>query len=603
MQRTQAASPPCAGEEVAMPTRLLPNDPSLEHLRKDAKRLLKAARAGDDDARARVREFHPESDAALARFVLADAQLVLARSYGFPSWATLKTHLKTIEPFVWNTPPPPRDPAALEEVFIRLAVLVYGDWQRSNRDRAHRLLDAHPELTRASVHAAAAAGDVAAVRACIDHEPGLINAKGGPLHWEPLLYACYSRMDDAADGSRSTLEVARLLLARRADPNAGFLWGANYAFTALTGAFGRGEDNMNEIPHPRALELARLLLDAGADPNDSQTLYNKHFEENDDHLELLFAYGLGTPKGDVWLSRVSHDEAVRSTMLVQELCWAAEHGYRHRVQLLLDHGVDANGRSVRNGRTAYEHALRAGNQRLADDLLQRGADRIELDPVETFAQLCIAGRAGEARARLAQDPTLLDRMGHLGRMDMLHRAVGRKQHDAVRLIVGLGVDVNGIVHGTGLDRTPLHNAAAFGDLDLVKLLIELGADPARRDSTYDAMPIGWAAYGRQRDTVMYLLPFAGIFEAVQFDAVERAAALLHENPSLARAVDDSGNPIVFYLHPEMERFDEMVTLLLAHGADLNARNREGQTRLDRALARGMIEFAERLRVYGARSAS
>jgi len=43
---------------------------------------------------------------------------------------------------------------------------------------------------------------------------------------------------------------------------------------------------------------------------------------------------------------------------------------------------------------------------------------------------------------------------------MLHRAVELKHHDGIRLIVGLGIDINGMVPGTGLDRTVLHNAAA-----------------------------------------------------------------------------------------------------------------------------------------------
>ena len=84
-----------------MPTRPLPNDPSLEHLRKEAKRLQKAARVGDPDALARVNEFHPR--AAGARWTLADAQLVTARSYGFTSWTTLKEYFAAIEPLVWST--------------------------------------------------------------------------------------------------------------------------------------------------------------------------------------------------------------------------------------------------------------------------------------------------------------------------------------------------------------------------------------------------------------------------------------------------------------------------------------------------------------------
>jgi ankyrin repeat protein len=561
-----------------MPTRLLPNDPSLEHLRKEAKRLHKAAAAGDADARAQVAEFHPEGDAVLHRFALADAQLVVARSYRFASWAKLKAHIEAIEPFVWNPPPLPRDPNNHVEVFIRLACLDYGFWQRTNPARARRLLDEHPEVSGATIYAAAAAGHVRAVRQMIERDPALAHARGGPLDWEPLLYACYSRFQ-ADDLEFSTIDVARELLARGADPNSGVMLGGNYTFTALTGAFGRGEDNMNQLPHPRALELARLLLDAGADPNDSQTLYNRHFEENDDHFHLLFEYGLG--------------------MLVQELCWAAEHGYRNRVKLLLNHGVDVNGASLRDGRTPYEAALRAGHTAVAEYLLTRGATKVELDPLETFAQSCIAGRRGEARARLAADPALLDRLGHEGRMAMLHRAVDKKSPDGIRLIVELGVDVNGIVHGSGLDRAPLHNAAVSGDLDLVNLLLDLGADPALRDATYHAAPIGWAAYGQHWRIVSHLMPMANIYDAVRMGGVERVRALLQEDPELVRRHNTDGDSLMFHLHPDHPRLAEMIQLLLAHGADINARNRAGQTVIERALARGAVEFAERLRAHGA----
>src|SRR5262249_55234557 len=160
--------------------------------------------------------------------------------------------------------------------------------------------------------------------------------------------------------------------------------------------------------------------------------------------------------------------------------------------------------------------------------------KVELDPTETFVQICIAGRRGEARARHAADPALLDRLGHEGRMAMLHRAVDRKSRDGIRLIVELGVDVNGLVHGTGYDRAPLHNAAGSGDVDLVTLLLELGADPSLREPTFHAAPIGWAAYGRHWHVVSCLMPFANIFDAVRLDGVERAALLLRDDPSLAR---------------------------------------------------------------------
>lgn len=580
-----------------MPTRPLPNDPSLEHLRKEAKRLAQRVRAGDATAIAQAREFHPRAAEAMTRFLLTDAQLAIARQYGFTSWPKLKAHLTAIERVAWHTPPPPTDAAPRDEVFVRLACLVYGAWQRSNIAKAERLLREHPGLASATIYSAAAAGDLEAVLAAVDRDPVLINMKGGPLDWPPLLYACYSRLDDAAP-KRSSLEVARVLLERGADPNAGFMWEGTYPFTALTGAFGRGEDNKNELPHPRCEALARLLLDAGADPNDTQTLYNRHFEPNDDHLKLLFSYGLGRDRGGPWI-RLAAPSFSLTDMLAEQLCWAAQHGFGDRVTLLAAHGVDVNAPSPRDGRTAYEQAILNGHLAIAEYLAQHGATRVELGRDDRFALACIAGRRDEVQTILAEDPALLDRLGYERRVALLHRAVNARRPDGVKLLVELGADVNGMIANSGLDRGPLHNAAAGGDLDMVKQLIALGADPAQRDQAFHSTPIGWARYGQHEDVVSYLAQYASIFDAVRCDAVARVAELLQQNPSLANAVDDDGDPLVFYLHPEMSRLEDIVGLLTAHGMDLKAPNRQGKTLLGLAIARGSMDFADVLRAHGA----
>jgi len=582
-----------------MPTRSLPNNPSLEHLRKDAKRLRSAVVAGEGAALGQVEEFYPRATRAIGRFSLADAQLVTARSYGFASWTKLKQHLIAIGPFIWNPSSLPA-PQSRADVFVRLACLTYAGWHRSNPAKALRMLSDDPELAHASIYTAAAVGDVAAVRKMLDSNPALVNAKGGSLRWAPLLYACYSRLD-AADANHSTLDVARLLLSRGGDPDAGFLLEGSYAFTALTGAFGRGEDWSNQPPHPECGALARLLLDAGADPNDGQALYNRHFEKDNDHLKLLFAYGLGHDKHGPWMKRLNDPSFNPASLLVIELCAAAQHNFVDRVQLLVDQGVDVNTPGLRNGRTPYEEAVRAGHQSIAAYLLDHGAKKIELDVLEAFALACISARHEEARGRLTEDPSLLERLGHEGRLDMLHRAVDAKQREGVRLIVELGVDVNGVVPGTGLDRGVLHNAAGGCGLEMVKLLLELGADPTLRDPIYHSTPIGWAFHNQQHDVVDYLLTFATIIDAVRCDGVERVAALLQQDPSLSNAKDEEGNPLASYLHPEMARLEEMLGILVAYGVPLNTRNKDGMTLLDRALARGWTDFANVLRRYGARS--
>jgi ankyrin repeat protein len=578
-----------------MPTRPLPNNPSLEHLRKDAKRLRAAASAGAGDALAMVKEFHPRADRVSGRFTLADAQMVTARSYGFASWATLKRHLSDIAPFVWNPPDVP-DATSTVDVFVRLACLTYSGLHPSP-ERARRMLADQPELPHANIYVAAAAGAVDVVGAMLDRDPGWVNRQGGPLNWRPLMYACYSRVE-AEHPIRSTLDVAGLLLSRGADPNSGVLLEGSYAFTALTGAFGRGEDWPNQPPHPDCDALARRLLDAGADPNDGQTLYNRHFRENDDHLRLLFAYGLGQDKGGPWVKRLNDRRFNPASLLAIELCAAAQHGFFERVKLLVAHGVDVNVRSLRTARTPYEEAVRAGHLEIGDYLVEHGAAKIALDPIETFALACIAGHRDEVRARLAADPSLLERLGHHGRMEMLHRATDATQRDGIRLIAGLGVDINGMVPGTGFDRTVLHNAAGWGNLETVKLLLELGADPNLRDLAFHATALGWALYNKQREIVDYLLSSASIFDAVRAGGVERVAVLLHEDPSLADARDQWGQPLVFRLNPDDSRLKEMIRVLVAGGVNLNARDEKGRALVDVALANGLTEFATVLRAHG-----
>ncbi len=480
-----------------MPARSLPEDPSLENLKKRVKRLYKQVRAGDAEAVALVREFHPRAEAALAGFSLADAQLVAARGYGFASWPKLKQHLDAVGRFIWH-PPAPKRPRSPVDTFIRLSCLDYGVWLPSNAEEARQLLAEHPELARANIYAAAAAGDVDAVRAALAREPSLVNTKGGPLQWEPLLYACYSRLN-SADPNHSTLAVARLLLESGADPNAGFLWRGNIPpFTALTGAFGEGEDGQNQPPHQHRDALARLLLDAGADPNDEQTLYNRHFNRDDGHLELLFPYGLGRDKGGPWFRRLEQMHSP-ATIVAAELWSAARKSYFGRVKLLVGHGADVNAPGWRNGRTAYEEALMAGNLEIAEYLLQHGARKIELDRKDRLVAACIAGRRDEASALLRQEPAILEQLGPEGRAELLHRVVDANRPETIRFMVDNGFDVNGTTH-----NTPLHDAAIAGNLEMVKLLIELGADPTIRDPIYNATPLGWAEHSHQQHVIDYL---------------------------------------------------------------------------------------------------
>lgn len=79
-----------------MPTKWLPESANLRHLKHQAKDLLRDFRNGQMSAFQRIHEFHPKfadnpNDRMLSQtFALSDAQLTIAREYGYASWPRLK---------------------------------------------------------------------------------------------------------------------------------------------------------------------------------------------------------------------------------------------------------------------------------------------------------------------------------------------------------------------------------------------------------------------------------------------------------------------------------------------------------------------------------
>lgn len=464
----------------------LPSDPSLEHLKGQAKRLQRRVRAGDAVALALVRRLHPRPPEPVA-FTRAEAQLVVARGYGLLSWPTLREHLAVVDRFRRSPHSVPKleDPA---DEFLRLAALTYGADDPARPAAARELFAAEPGIARGSLHVAAAGGDVEAARALLACDLDAVNRQGGPYGWEPLLYLTYSRA-----GGDGALEVAGMLLDHGADPNAGFLWeGLVPPFTALTGALGRGEGD--PPPHRNGLDLARMLLEAGADPNDAQAIYNHASTPGDAWLELLLEFGLGRGDGGPWRARLGDQLPTPAQNLEDVLMWSAAHDMPERAQLVLAHGVEPDGRGTRHpileGRTGLETALLTGHTEVAALLRAAGAREPALDAAQRLEAAYMRGDAPvveRLRGRTPVSPSLIVRAAAHGRAD------------AVRLLVEHGANIN---HRDG--ATALHEAARRGDLELVKLLVALGADATIRDHEFDATPLGWADFFHRQTVSDYL---------------------------------------------------------------------------------------------------
>ncbi len=362
-----------------MPSIPLPENASLEHLKKQAKLVQDLVAAGDDGALGMVDEFHPRMTGAEAvdRFKRSDAQLIVSRLYGFSSWSTLRAHLRFAEEYGRSSPADDSSGDA-DDRFVTLACVSYSDHNPIERaELAGQMLVSDPDLASTSIASMAVAGNHQSIADLIREQPSLIDELCGPNRWPPLLYAAYSRID-RNEPSLSTLAVARLLLDQGADPNAGFLWrGLVPPFTALTGAFGHGE--ADQPPHPDAFALARLLLEAGADPNDGQTLYNNGLagSGHDDpaHLQLLVEFGLGTETSGPWYQRLGSQLTAPAELLYDELEVAAHRGLPNRMRYLLTLGLDLYRPVGRSRRTPRELAEHNGHLEVLAILDSAGPDR------------------------------------------------------------------------------------------------------------------------------------------------------------------------------------------------------------------------------------
>jgi ankyrin repeat protein len=485
-----------------MPLRDLPHRPSLEHLRNEARVLQRRLREGDVSALALARELHPRFLERAEGFRLSDAQLVVARSYGYSSWPKLKAYVEAINAYTRNPGRVgPQDEPAAE--LLRLACLTYGGDDLSNPARAAEMLRADPSLAAHSIYTAAAVGARQAAERMLRADRSLATASGGPFAWEPLMYVAYSRLV-SDDPRHSHVAVARLLLEHGANPHAGYLWDGTYLFTALTGALGYGEDSPNQPPHHESIALARLLLEAGADPNDDQTIYNRHFRPNNDYLELLLPHGLGKARRGPWPKRLGGHLAEPRQLLEDALVFAADKDdYADRVGLLLRHGVDPDGRGTQHpalqGMRPIERAHISGARRNFDLLLAAGARPPAADPADTLLGLCMQGQDEAVRREISRDPKLAAaaRERHPG---ALVDAAERGNIKGVTLLAEIGYDVN--VRRIG--QAALHLAAYAGNRDLCEVLLRLGADPNLVDNAFHAPASGWAQHAHHDELASWL---------------------------------------------------------------------------------------------------
>jgi ankyrin repeat protein len=552
---------------------------NLESLRKEAKRRLKTLRAGDPQEHDRLEQLHPGHKAVTLRVV----QHALALEYGFPTWAALKREME--ERALAARSHTERVTLFLEKSANRYNVAPgSAQWNTYEPDKptrgelAARLLARHPEIAHDSIHTAAAAHDIDAVRNFLAKDASLANQPGRPDRWTPLLRLAYTRLPIEAL-SHNAVAIATALLDHGADPNVGWSDSQNN-FTALTGVIGGGEGG--QTAHPQAESLARLLIARGADPFDRQALYNTSLGADSTFwLDLLWSESNKRGEAAKWTSF----PALGAANAVDYLLGNAVPHHPHRVEWLLQHGANANAVNAYSKESVIKHALVAGNQDVIALLVRHGAQRPALSAAEAFLSAVMQGDTATLRRLVDLHPEFLRRP------DAMFAVIQQRRGDIAELLLNLGTSPN-VADEKGFSA--LHFTTHCGAAGIATLLIARGADVDAVERRYNSTALGHANYQGRPEMVAVIAPFSRDIRGLCFaGAIDRLSELFAADRSLASAMS-RGEPPLFALPDDDERAVDVGELLLAHGADPSVKNAAGLTPAEAAKKRGLEEAAATL---------
>jgi ankyrin repeat protein len=461
------------------PTRSLPPRPNLDQQKKLAKELLASFRSGSAAAIARIRAHLPDKP----EISLADVQFVIAREYGFPSWARLNAHIEALG----HVGPDP-----VEQ--FREAV------ERRDSRAVRRILESD-----------------AAARAAIDRPlfaygaPALVNVAGSgdTALIEALLDfgADPNRRSDWWAGGWHPLHTARgaeaaLLITRGAVPDACAAAGLDRPELLLeileedpTRVHERGGDGQTPLHFARSRVVADMLLQHGAD-SDARDL---------DHRGTAAQWMLERRRG---AGRYALAEYLVARGAEPDVFLAAALGLADRLREMLRADPTLLRLRTSQGEYAeqppssfhiYMWTIGANLSPLQVAAQFEQAEAIAVinefaAPRERFLAACVDGRAGEGRAYLREHPTLVVELSP-EEQRALPDAAWAGRADAVELMLELGFDPFTPGQDTG---TVLHCAAWQGEVACARAVLRAPSGAAlvrHREPTHGGTPIDWCVHG------------------------------------------------------------------------------------------------------------
>ena len=564
--------------------RRLTADSRLETFRKEAKRWLKALRAQDEGAHARLRRSCPT---AAAQPGLRDVQHALAREHGLENWAALKAALA--ENALAHKNPDEQLAEFLEHARLRHGIRPdTAKWDRTYNDHpsrwkyAARILQRHPGLANGNIHAAAVSGDLAEVERILKARPSAGSERAALDGQQPLEYVCYGRLPLAA-AADNAVAIAKALLNAGAPCQHPLPDDDQAHFQPLTGVIGGGESI--QPPHPTAEALATLLIEHGADPYDAQALYGNSLGA-DEVFWLDFLYERSAQRGETHKWTQPSSRWPESGMMDFLLMMAVQRNHLQRARWVLMRGANARCRHpYYSPGNLHTTAIVNGHSAMADLLLEFGAVADELSAKEAFQAACVALDRSAATALATRHPEFLLDAAPL----ML--AARRDRRDMAELLLDLGMSVDVADH---TNLRPLHEAAAHDSIHVGALLIERGAEIDAVETRFGGTPLSWAIYFEHpRMTEMLGAVSRNPHALVQMGHTTRLRQLFAEQPELAKLANENGS-LFFDLPQDEDLALAVAELLIASGTDPRVTDRKGTTAIAHAEMHGLDAVADLL---------
>ena len=454
----------------------LPDNPNLEHLKKQAKELLRTLPQGNK---------------------LADAQHQLAKEYGFATWTKLKSH---VESFSLTPAEALREavremnPTRVRELIERFPQLratidaplpdygfglnaLYAAVQRSDRETIDVLLKAGASISKRSewwagsfgvlddcdpsmvpfltergavidAHSASRLGMLPELQELVAADPNAVHARGGdgqtPLHFA------------------STVEIADFLLSAGAEIDA-----RDVDHESTPAQYMLRVDQKRHYPHDRQ-NVARFLVSRGC------------------HTDILMAAALG----DLALVRHHLDADPACIRMSVSAEWFPKRDPRAGGTIYIW--------TLGGGGTAHTVARDFGHEDVFQFLMERTPEDLKL------ALACELGDAAAFHEFLSRNPDAAKNLSDAQQRKLPQAAQGNNK-EAVQLMLSAGwpVDTTG-----DMGATSLHWAGFNGNAEMARVILQFHPTLELLSKDYTSTALAWAIFGSgnsaRRDTADYL---------------------------------------------------------------------------------------------------